>query len=356
MSTVPPEYGPLMQELHARAAKCRQPVNGAFELTNRCNLLCRMCYNRHGSCDLTKMATELSAARWLELARQAKDSGMVFLLLTGGEVFLRHDFFEIYEPLTRMGLMLTVFSNGTLITNEIAQRLAQAPPSRTEITLYGATAAVYETVTRVPGSFNACCSGIEALLSKGVPLALKTTLTRHNVHELEAMRQMAKDWGVSFMGSWMLANRPDGCPSGAENCRLSAEEAVALEATDRASASEWSEAALREGPIAKGAGFYCLAGKATFSVSPTGDMNACLMMPAPAARPLEIGFQAAWSQLVKYVDTAPAPCSTCRSCDAQAYCGRCPAYSLMENGTLTDPVPYWCDIARARKDYYGRPA
>jgi radical SAM protein with 4Fe4S-binding SPASM domain len=355
--TAPPAYGPLVQQLHARAATQRQPVNGTFELTTRCNLFCRMCYNRHNCGDIATQSTELSASEWLELARQAKESGMVFLLLTGGEVFLRPDFFEIYEPLTRMGLMITLFSNGTLITKEIADRLAQAPPSRTEITLYGATAPVYETITGVPGSYEACCAGIEALVSRGVPLGLKTTLTRYNVHELEDMRKMAHQWGLPFMGAWMLSNRPDGRQSGAENCRLSPVEAVELEATDRASADEWSEAALREGAAARpDHNFYCLAGKATFSVNPSGEMNACLMLPAPGARPLAIGFKAAWAEVMKFVDSAPPPSSVCLSCDARGYCGRCPAHSLIETDTLTEPVPYWCAIARARKERYQRPA
>ncbi len=356
MTIIPPEYGALVQELFRNAAMRHQPVYGILELTSRCNLFCRMCYVRHNPGDRTKQATELPAPAWVELARQAKDNGMLFLLLTGGEVFLRRDFFEIYEPLTRMGLMLTLFTNGTLITKGIAQRLAQAPPSRTEITLYGATAPVYEAITGVPGSFEACCLGIEALVSHRVPLALKTTITRHNVHELEAMRQMAHKWGLPFTGAWMLSNRPDGCPSGAENCRLSALDCVALEATDSASAHEWSEAGLREGPTAEGRNFYCQAGKAAFAINPSGDMNACLTLPVPAARPLEGGFQAAWKQVAKYVDSTPPPSSVCLSCDARAYCGRCPAWSLSETGTLTEPVPYWCDIARARKERYEGPA
>ena len=147
---------------------------------------------------MKKAVKELPASAWLELAHQAVANGMVFLLLTGGEVFLRRDFFEIYEPLTRIGLVLALFTNGTLITRDIAARLAQAPPSRTEITIYGATAATCEAVTGVPGSFAACCAGIEALVSHRVPLGLKTTLTRQNVGELDAMRQMAHNWGVHF--------------------------------------------------------------------------------------------------------------------------------------------------------------
>lgn len=156
MTGIPLEYGDLVRGMLRRAAQDRQPAHGSFELTSRCNLSCRMCFVRHAAGDRVQMGNELSASAWLDLARQAVDNGMVFLLLTGGEVFLRRDFFEIYEPLTRMGLLLSLFTNGTLINRDIAARLAQAPPSRTEITLYGATAATYEAVTGVPGSYAAC--------------------------------------------------------------------------------------------------------------------------------------------------------------------------------------------------------
>ena len=298
---------------------------------------------------------ELSATAWLTLARQAVDNGTVFLLLTGGEVFLRPDFFEIYTPLTRMGLILTLFTNGTLVTEAIAARLAEAPPSRTEITLYGATAATYEAVTGVPGSYARCCAGIEALVKHRVPLGLKSTLTRRNVSELEAMRQMARNWGLPFSAGWLLFKRRDGVRSGVEDCRMSAAECVALEATDRASAAEWTETALRESSLGHDRTFYCQAGRAAFVINMLGEMNACVGLPLPAARPLEIGFRAAWERVQGFVDSAPPLAPQCLACEARAFCPRCPAWSELETGTLTEPVPYLCEIARARRERYVQP-
>lgn len=350
------EYGELVSEILRLAAIERQPAHGAFELTDRCNLSCRMCYIRHADGDRGTTAQELSAAAWLELARQAVDNGMVFLLLTGGEVFLRRDFFDIYEPLTRMGLVLALFTNGTLITEEIAERLANAPPNCTEVTLYGATSKTYEAVTGISGSFVKCCTGIEALVSRGVPLGLKTTVTRHNVHELEAMRHMAHNWGVPFSAGWLLSRRPDGASSEVEAHRLSAAACVELEATDRASATEWTEAALRQTTHGSHQNFHCSAGRAAFVINPAGRMNVCLVLPQPAARPLDYGFSEAWNKVQSYVDSAPPAASECRSCELVTYCGRCPAWSMMETGTLTEPVPYLCEIARARKERYGKSA
>lgn len=350
--TLPTDYGPLMRKLVQRAAEKRQPAKGAFELTERCNLNCRMCYVRHAAGDAACRAEELTTAEWLELARQAKAGGTVFLLLTGGEVFLRPDFFEIFTPLTRMGFILTLFTNGTLITDEIARRLAEAPPSRTEITLYGATTETYQAVTGVEGSYARCIRGIEALVKHRVPLGLRTTLTRQNVGELEAMRQLAHDWGLPFSASWLLSGRRDGAPSQVADCRMSALECVEVEACDGASATDWAETVLRESEIGDESNFYCHAGKTSFVVNTRGEMNACVDLSQPAARTLEIGFAAAWAQVQAYVDSAPPLHPDCLACAARGYCGRCPAWSEMETSTLNEPVPYLCEIAFARKARY----
>jgi radical SAM protein with 4Fe4S-binding SPASM domain len=354
MTVFPTDYGPLLRDLQARAAVSRQPLNGLFELTERCNLRCSMCYVSRSAGDRVCRAEELSASEWLDLARQAVNNGMVFLLLTGGEVFLRRDFFEIYTPLTSMGLVLTLFTNGTLVTDAIAERLAQAPPSRTEVTIYGATKETYEMVTGVRGSYARCCAGIEALVKHSVPLGLKTTITRQNIAELDGMRAMAHNWGVPFTASWLLTKRRDKGFSGVENCRLSASECVALENADRATAEEWIETALREPSVGNDQNFSCQAGKSAFVISPSGTMNACVDLVFPAARPLEIGFGEAWEQVQEFIDYAPSLSTECIGCESRHYCSRCPAWSELETSTLTEPVPYLCSIANIRKDVFLR--
>ena len=185
------------------------------------------------------------------------------------------DFFEIYEPLTRLGLVISLFTNGTLITPDVARRLAQAPakPYR-DYPLRGHRSHL-RGGHRQAGELAACCAGIEALVSHRVPLGLKTTLTRQNVGELEEMRRMAHDWGVPFSASWLLARRPDRTTSGVDDCRLSASEGVWLESTDRASADEWTEVALRKTAPGSRHNFYCHAGKAAFVINPAGEMNVC---------------------------------------------------------------------------------
>jgi radical SAM protein with 4Fe4S-binding SPASM domain len=353
MSMLPGEYGMLVRELQKKAAACRQPLHGAFELTARCNLFCRMCYISNAPGDPRQIEQELSATSWLEIARQAKAKGTLFLLLTGGEILLRQDFFDLYTPLTKMGFVLSLFTNGTLISEDIAAKIAEAPPHRMEITLYGASAATYESITGVPGSFERCCRGIESLLKRGVKFGLKTTLTRQNIGEFEGMKRMAAAWNLPFSGGWQLTRRTDGSASGVDGCRLPVSEGIDLESGDTTTAENWRQAA---GQPQNGKenlnSFYCQAGKTAFTVDSSGGMHVCSDLPAPGARPLETGFTEAWTALRRYVDAAPPLSSECSSCEALAYCGICPAWSLTETGTMTSPVPYICDIAFERKKRY----
>ena len=345
MSESPTDYQGLLDILFKKASAAGQPLSGTFELTSRCNLRCGMCYIAGPVRAEGVRARELSARQWLALAREATDAGMLFVCLTGGEPFLRTDFFDIYEPLTAWGLNITLFTNATLITPAIARRLANNPPSRLEVSLYGATGAVYERVTNVPGSYRHCLRGIDALLETGrLPLLIKTTLSQLNVHELPAMRDLARARGVPFQASWLLTPRRDRLPGTAEVIRLSAEEVVRLEQ------KEGVPARLEEplpANIPHGA-FYCHAGRASFVIFAGGEMNACLDFPMPGARPLEVGFAAAWEATRKIVADCP-PSPVCSVCDNENHCPRCPAYSYLETGSTDEPVPYLCGIARERR-------
>lgn len=225
MTTLPDDLV-LLQEVTRQAGMRRQPINGTFELTHRCNLGCHMCYVRHPAGDPKQKEREMSSTGWLELACQSVEMGLLSLLITGGEIFLRPDFFEIYEPLTRMGLLITLFTNGTLITQPIAKRLSQSPPNNIEITLYGATEKTYEAVTRVRGSYARCCAGIEEILKSGIQLTLKSTITQQNASEIEAMEQMARNWGVPYFNGWLLFPRHDGGNSDLNTCRLPTSECI----------------------------------------------------------------------------------------------------------------------------------
>jgi radical SAM protein with 4Fe4S-binding SPASM domain len=349
MTTPPADGGTLLLEsIMSRAAAMRQPVSGTFELTSRCNLGCGMCYIRHPASDRQARSRELSTGEWITIARESVDAGMVFLLLTGGEVFLRPDFFKIYDPLTTLGLHITLFTNGTLTTPEIARRLSERPPAQIEITVYGASPGTYESITAVPGSYKRCLEGIENLLTAGVKPVIKTTITKQNVRDLKAIEQMAHGWGLPFYAGWFISQRRDGVNCDIDCYRSAASDAVALETEIRPLAFQRMDATENAANSPDRSPFFCNAGANSFVMGPAGEMNICIDLPFPAARPLECGFQQAWRQLQDFALSVP-PASMCHLCSLQAYCLWCPARAFTEVGNLSDPVPYLCDIARERQ-------
>ncbi len=114
------------------------------------------------------------------------------------EPLFRKDFKDIFRYVKQKGLLVTLFTNGTLITPEMADFLQEYPPFNLEITLYGRTQETYESVTGIPGSYRRCMQGIEYLKERDIHFSLKTMLLTLNAHELKAMQEFARSLGVGF--------------------------------------------------------------------------------------------------------------------------------------------------------------
>ena len=148
------DYSSWSLGVKQRVGGRRVPLAGTIELTRRCNHHCRHCYNNLPAGDSKALAEELNTDELLRILDELAASGCVWLLFTGGEILLRPDFLEIYIYAKERGFLITLFTNGTLITPQLADELARRRPFSIEITLYGATPETYERVTGVPGSFS----------------------------------------------------------------------------------------------------------------------------------------------------------------------------------------------------------
>jgi MoaA/NifB/PqqE/SkfB family radical SAM enzyme len=168
----------------------RYPLSGTIELTPRCNINCVHCYINEAAGDETIKAKELTTSLWKEILDQMAEAGTFFLMITGGEPLLRPDFDEIFQYARWKGMIVTLFTNGTMLSQEKAQMLAEWNLDQMEISLYGGTKECYEAVTRTPGSFERCMTGIRNALDAGLNLALKTIVLKENLHELALMQEI----------------------------------------------------------------------------------------------------------------------------------------------------------------------
>ena len=178
----------------------------------------------------------------------------------------------IYEAAHAQGILLTVFTNGTLITESIADRWVALPPKKIEISLHGTSAEVFERVTRMPGSLTPCLRGIDLLVKRKIPLTLKTVGMTLNREEILSVKRFAADLGshVSFLFGEEM--RDDLLLSGAPfDYQLSGEELDVLERQDAAMWSERQKAALE----AEAQTPTCGGGRQTFHIDAYGGLQLC---------------------------------------------------------------------------------
>lgn len=148
------------------------PIQASLELTLRCNVRCKHCYILYPGATNNEMST----SEVKHILDKLERDGVLFLTLTGGEPLSRPDFKEIYLYAKQRGFVLSLYTNATLVTEEIADFLTQWPPSKVEVTIYGHSEETYERVTGVRGSFHRFRKGVKRLKRRGVKVALKTII------------------------------------------------------------------------------------------------------------------------------------------------------------------------------------
>jgi len=353
-------YSEFSSGLHQRSLADRIPLNGAIEVTRRCPLACRHCYNNLAMGDAAARSGELSYGEHCRLLDDMAEAGCLWLLYTGGEIFARKDFPAVYAHARTRGLFITLFTNGTLITPEVADHLAARPPFAIEITVYGRTRETYERVTRIPGSYEKCMRGIALLRDRGLPLTLKATATTVNRHEMGDLRRFVEqDLGLSFKSDAMLNPRIDGYASPLA-VRLTPAEVVAYDLQDPKRAGAWADFARRyTGPVHAPAAcdelYHCAAGVNAFAIDPQGRMSLCVLSQRDSYDLRAGSFREGWEHLStvrRRKITRPTKCLTCQ---IKSMCGMCPANAELVDGDPESPVDFLCEVAHLRSHVMALP-
>jgi radical SAM protein with 4Fe4S-binding SPASM domain len=351
--------------LWSKPGNRRVPLSFELVITARCNNDCRHCYINLPAGDMDARQKELTLAEISDLADQAVELGTLWVLISGGEPLLRKDFADIYMLLKRKGLLISVFTNACLVTEEHIELFRKYPPRDLEVTVYGITQETYERVTRRPGSYEAFRRGLGLLLNARLKVRLKAMAIRSNVEELPAIaafcRQHTTDY---FRFDPLLHLRYDQDPQRNREIkaeRLSPEEIVWVEQgdEDRARGLEKNCDALIRPEFINGPSdrlFYCGAGNSSFAVSYDGIFHLCSDLWHPdTIYDLRRGNLAqAWNDLVPRV-RALAPINSvyherCGRCPIINLCLYCPAHAHLECGQMDGWSEYFCQVAHARAE------
>lgn len=352
----------LVTYLFSKANISKTPLSGVFEISPLCNMDCKMCYVKKTKGELERCGLkEKTVDDWISLAEQAKELGTLFLLLTGGEPFLKKDFKELYIKLYKMGFLLSINTNATLINEEVVEWLSRYPPRRVNVTMYGASDETYERLCNNTEGYTQTISGIKLLRDAGINVKINTSITNYNSEDLEAIHEFGKKNNLIVQAtSYMYPPIRRNEKSIGINDRLTAKYA----AINQVKINELRTSS-KEGYIKKlknfnkiiledkqkqeyknneeGEKVKCRAGISTYWISWDGRMMACGMMNKPESYPFRDGFKEAWKEIVLSVEKIRLP-KECSICKNKSICKVCAATCYTETGYMDRVPKYMCDF------------
>ncbi|MFB0564454.1 MAG: radical SAM protein [Candidatus Aminicenantaceae bacterium] len=340
-----------------------------LEVTARCNFNCRHCCINLPAGDKKAQERELSFKEITKIADEAVSLGSLWCLITGGEPLLREDFFDIYLYLKRKGLLVSIFTNAAILTEEHIKVFNKYPPRDIEVTVYGVTKETFERVTRRPGSFKAFLRGLNLLLESGIKVRLKAMALRSNIHEFPEIvhfcREKTKDYFRFDPFLTLRADRNQKRNREIKSERLTPDEIVALEQSDpeRFTSLEKGCEQLVVPEFADSTCshlFNCGAGNGSFTVSYDGLFRLCSSLCHPdCVYDIKRGNLAdAWNnfvpEILKMQSEKKAFYNKCRICPIINLCMWCPAHAHLESGELDEWIEYFCEVAHARAKSLGK--
>lgn len=332
----------------------RHLVRVTAELTHRCGFECPHCYCRLPASS-PRAAGEMTGAEWERVLSEAADEGALFVLVTGGEPLLHADFRRIWTAAKRAGLIPELFTNGSLLSDDVAGFLADWPPSQVSVTLYGATEETYEAMTGRSGMLGRVLRGLESLSKRGVAVEVKGLFTRRNAHEFDRILELCSGFGPRFRWDADLVGPSASGHGRPDEVRLDGREIVELEARDP-KRREGLERLLRAGrpaPPRTGSPFRCRVGQREMHVDPYGLAQPCMMLETSGYDLRHGTVREAWEVAIpRLLSGIPSTGGPCQTCDLAEACRVCPPRALRRGVAAGWPVPESCDLGRARAEAF----
>jgi radical SAM protein with 4Fe4S-binding SPASM domain len=335
--------------------KERFPFSGQIELTYRCNLNCIHCYCK-GSEDKDR---ELSTAEIKKILDEIYKEGCLWLCLTGGEPLIRDDFLDIYSYTKAKGFLITLFTNGQLLTKNIIDHLIKSPPVSIEITLNGISEKTYETITEVKGSFSRITEIIKRLAKTDLSVILKSNCLKQNRHEIGRIKAFTEEtFGKPSQHKHRFKYDPmiyprlnrDKAPC---QYRLSFEELLEAKRQDLDIWKEYQRGLHSDFPDLKRDKSFlyrCDASLNQFFINPYGQLKFCAFSDKFSVdlkkTSFRYGFYKVFPQVLKERFKTN---SKCQDCTLRPICYHCPARAYLETGNEETPVEYFCKLAHALK-------
>lgn len=305
--------------------KAHTIYHAMLELTYRCNENCLHCYIS------TVPKNELTLTEIKNILNQLKELGCHQIHFTGGEVFCRDDFFEILEYSQSLGFLNGIFTNGTLLTSEKADRLSELYISFVKISLYGTTSKTHDKITRVTGSFNRSLDAIKYLRKNNIRVIIGFTLLSHNAEELLNAEKFCRELGAEHQIEMKIFPTQNN----------------SLEPLEYAASEEDLKSFIKAGKVSPITKTICLAGQTKMKINPAGDVFPCEYWRTPVGNIRNHSLEELWNseemkKTVDWLKNYKAP--KCEKCELINNCFVCPAYIDQNAGEFSNQFCKWAKM------------
>ncbi len=326
-----------------------QLYSAMIEITPRCNFDCVHCYmsDQHEH-------EPLSTARLKEIIDILFEKEVLFLTFSGGEVFTRTDFAEIYMHAKKKGFIVELYSNGSMISDELIDLFIKYPPLLVDISLYGSNEETYQKVTRRSGMFERVVNNIRSLVEAGIRVSLKAPVLSCYYDQIPEMMKIATKFNLPFRTGFEIFPTV-GNDASVQDFSVSAYEMLRYEfdkyargRTERGEKEGYEYVDLpRERPL-----FRCKLGRASCSIDYKGNLCPCNSFRHAGQQLTRDSFDSIWQSFGEYPKMKASEDYPCLHCDAYNYCDICPAMMEFVYGDMEHIDAHFCKTAKARHRHY----
>jgi AdoMet-dependent heme synthase len=328
----------------------RAPVILAWELTKACNLECLHC---RASASPDRARDELTTGQGENLLKTLSTLGTKMVILSGGEALIRDDALFFARFGTSLGLRMTLATNGSTITRDLASEIKASGISRVSVSLDGITPDIHDEFRGRPGAFDLALRGIENLRAAGVPVQINTTVAAVNVSQMPLFPDFIKELGAAAWHVFFLVPTGRGHemkPATVLEYKSMLKDFLGVYNSGviecKATCAPQFYRMMEESglnPATKG----CLAGGSFGFVSSTGDVQPCGFLDIKCGNVKDKPFSEIWlgsDVLVKLRDSELL-CGKCGTCNHKRVCGGCRAraYEITGDINAADPVCWFKD-------------
>ena len=260
------------------------------------------------------------------------------MTLSGGEVFLRRDFLDIVELARKKRFAVRIYTSGTLIDEEKADRLKALQVSEIHISVYSPDPAVHDAFTGIPRSWEKSTRALKMLRERGLRTVLKANVLTINVDALEGLLALAQDLDADYQLDPTVKPKMNGDTSAlryAVSPEVLAQKVLSRPELHKFVSLEEAEGICDGQNPRTGGGGMCAAAMGLITVHADGGVSPCALFPVSGGNARSERIEDIWksSPLFETVRNQTfAGMTSCSSCSVQAGCSPCMAYALVEHG------------------------